>query len=66
MPTMYEALVAKGYSKGSAARITNAAANPGEAIVSPHGEGYRKRGKRSLAEMGRHRKGHLERMQGGR
>lgn len=63
MPAMYEALVAKGYSKGSAARITNAAAKPGEEIVSPHGEGYKKKGKRSLAEMGRHMKGKLEMMQ---
>jgi hypothetical protein len=44
MPKMYEALLREGYSKSSAARITNARARPGDPIVSPHGEGYRKKG----------------------
>jgi hypothetical protein len=43
MPAMYDALVKKGYSKGSAARITNARAKPGDPIVSPHGQGYKKK-----------------------
>jgi len=43
VPAKYEALLRQGYSKGSAARITNAQAKPGESIVSPHGEGYKKK-----------------------
>lgn len=61
MPAMYEALVARGHSKGSAARITNARAKVGGSIVSPHGEGYKK--KRSLADHGKKMKGRLEAMQ---
>ena len=62
MPEMYEALLRKGYSKGSAARITNARAKPGDPIVSPHGEGYKKKGV-SLANRqhgDRRRSGRLE------
>lgn len=60
---MYEALLRKGYSKGSAARITNAAAKPGDPIVTSHGEGYKK----SLASRQSRKvsKGHLERLQSG-
>lgn len=43
MPAKYEALRRKGYSKGAAARITNAQAKPGEPIVTSAGEGYKKR-----------------------
>lgn len=43
MPARYEALRRKGYSKASAARITNAEAKPGEPIVTSHGEGYKKK-----------------------
>lgn len=43
MPAKYEALLRKGFSKGSAARITNAQAKPGEPIVTGHGEGYKKK-----------------------
>ena len=64
MPAMYEALLAKGYSKGSAARITNAAAKPGEPIVTSHGEGYKKK-KRSLGSYQSKRQGNLERLQSG-
>ena len=46
MPAMYEALLRQGYSKKSAARITNARAKIGQPIVSPHGEGYKKKRKK--------------------
>lgn len=52
MPAKYEALLRKGFSKGSAARITNAQAKPGDPIVTSHGEGYKKKGK--------HRQSHSE------
>ena len=47
MPAKYEALRRKGYSKGAAARITNAQAKPGEPIVTSAGEGYKKKKKSS-------------------
>jgi hypothetical protein len=49
MPAMYDALRAKGYSKGKAARITNARAKPGDPIVTSAGEGYKKK-KKSAAK----------------
>jgi hypothetical protein len=43
MPAKYEALRRKGFSKTSAAKITNAQAKPGDPIVTSAGEGYKKK-----------------------